>query len=168
MHSGKTGFFLFTLALTPCSFAQRIDFARDIQPVFDKSCYGCHGEKRQMAGLRLDSRSSVLAKSVHPGKAAESELYRRVAGIGDQARMPMGGKLDPGSSIASVSGSMRERIGPRPPPPRWRRTGVSCPLCAPPCREPLKTRSTGLSWRGWRRKGSDPRPKPTASRCCAG
>ncbi len=95
MHSGKTGFFLSALALAPCSFAQRIDFARDIQPVFAKSCYGCHGEKRQMAGLRLDSRLSVLAKSVHPGNAAESELYRRVAGIGDQARMPMGGKLDP-------------------------------------------------------------------------
>ncbi|MDQ2901843.1 MAG: DUF1549 and DUF1553 domain-containing protein, partial [Acidobacteriota bacterium] len=30
---------------------------------------------------------------MHPGKASESILYARVAGIGDQARMPMGGKL---------------------------------------------------------------------------
>jgi hypothetical protein len=43
-----------------------------------------------MAGLRLDSKKSALAKVIVAGKAGASELYRRVAGIGDQARMPMG------------------------------------------------------------------------------
>jgi len=71
---------------------QKIDFVRDIQPIFAASCAGCHGAKKQAAGLRLDSKKIALGKVIKPGQAAESELYRRVAGIGDQARMPMGGK----------------------------------------------------------------------------
>jgi len=71
------------------------DFVKDIQPIFAKSCYTCHGEKTQMAGMRLDSRESVMAKEIKPGSSAESELYQRVAGLGEHARMPMGGKLEP-------------------------------------------------------------------------
>jgi mono/diheme cytochrome c family protein len=69
----------------------RVDFVRDIQPIFRASCDGCHGAKKQMANLRLDSKQIALAKVIIPGKAGESTLYQRVAGIGDQARMPMGG-----------------------------------------------------------------------------
>jgi len=75
--------------------AAKIDFAKDVQPIFRKSCYGCHGEKAQLGGLRLDSKQIALSKEIQPGNAAKSALYQRVAGIGDQARMPMGGKLEP-------------------------------------------------------------------------
>ncbi len=71
---------------------QAVNFARDIQPIFAASCAGCHGEKKQAAGLRLDSKAIALSKVIKPGNSAASELYRRVAGLGDQARMPMGGK----------------------------------------------------------------------------
>src|SRR5205085_11824136 len=78
----------------------QVDFTRDVQPIFAKSCYGCHGANKQMGGLRLDSKALAFAggqsgKSIQPSKAAESTLYQRVAGVGDQARMPMGRKLDP-------------------------------------------------------------------------
>jgi mono/diheme cytochrome c family protein len=80
------------LALSAQEPQQKIDFVRDIQPVFEKSCYGCHGAKSQMGGLRLDAKDSA-ARTIHAGKpAAESSLYARVAGLGDQPRMPMGGK----------------------------------------------------------------------------
>ncbi|MGA8596067.1 MAG: PSD1 and planctomycete cytochrome C domain-containing protein [Bryobacteraceae bacterium] len=75
------------------SSSGKVDFVRDIQPIFQKSCLMCHGPHTQMAGLRLDSKQTVLAKVVVPGKSAESHLYQRVAGIGDVARMPMGGRL---------------------------------------------------------------------------
>jgi mono/diheme cytochrome c family protein len=71
---------------------QKVDFVRDIQPIFATSCAGCHGAKKQAAGLRLDSPKIALAKVIKPGNAAASELYRRVAGLSEQARMPMGGK----------------------------------------------------------------------------
>lgn len=80
----------------------KIDFARDIQPIFAASCAGCHGEKKQAAGLRLDSKKIALSKVIVPGKAAESELYRRVAGHSDQARMPMGGKPLSAEQIALI------------------------------------------------------------------
>jgi len=85
----------------------KVDFATDIQPIFQKACYSCHGPNQQMAGLRLDSKKLALAggqsgRCVIPGNAANSILYQRVAGLGDQARMPMGSKpLDP-SEIALI------------------------------------------------------------------
>jgi mono/diheme cytochrome c family protein len=72
---------------------KKVDFVRDVQPIFERSCLACHGPNTQMAGLRLDAKQSVFAKAVVPGNSAESALYRRVAGIGDVARMPMGGRL---------------------------------------------------------------------------
>ena len=71
----------------------KVDFVRDVQPIFTRSCIACHGPKNQMAGLRLDAKQAVFAKVVIPGSSADSALYRRVAGIGDIARMPMGGRL---------------------------------------------------------------------------
>ena len=81
----------------PAETSPRVDFLRDIQPVFQASCISCHGSEQQMAGLRLDSRSLALAggqsgRAIEPGDADGSLLLQRVAGLGDQARMPMGGK----------------------------------------------------------------------------
>ncbi|MBL8219954.1 MAG: DUF1549 domain-containing protein, partial [Bryobacterales bacterium] len=77
------------------------DFVKDIQPILERSCANCHGAKMQMGNLRLDAKASVVnGKVVVPGKAAESSLYQRVAGLGDQARMPMGGKPLDAAQIA--------------------------------------------------------------------
>src|SRR5262245_28083573 len=70
------------------------DFSRDVQPIFARACYGCHGPESRLAGVRLDSRASALAKVIRPGKSTESVLLTRVNGQGGQPRMPMGGKLD--------------------------------------------------------------------------
>ena len=56
------------------------DFTHDIQPVFEKSCYGCHGAANQSAGLRLDSRDAVIGKVVKPSDSAHSELYKELRG----------------------------------------------------------------------------------------
>jgi mono/diheme cytochrome c family protein len=77
----------------PVSTVKKIDFVKDVQPIFTRSCVACHGPNTQMAGLRLDAKQAVMAKVVVPGSSAESALYKRVAGIGDVARMPMGGRL---------------------------------------------------------------------------
>ncbi len=89
---GFVGVFVALNCWQPTVAQQKVDFARDIQPIFAASCAGCHGEKKQSGGLRLDSKAIALAKVIKPGNAAASELYRRIAGLGDQARMPMGGK----------------------------------------------------------------------------
>ncbi len=48
--------------------AQQPDFVRDIQPIFEQACYQCHGAKKAMAQLRLDSRKLAL-KVIVPGKS---------------------------------------------------------------------------------------------------
>jgi mono/diheme cytochrome c family protein len=75
--------------------APKVDYQKDIQPILEKNCYSCHAAASQMSGLRLDSRQAFLAggangKIVVPGKAADSTLYKRVAGIGGLTRMPFG------------------------------------------------------------------------------
>ncbi len=77
--------------------APKVDFARDIQPIFADSCYGCHGPKSQLGGLRLDDRAAALAggqsgKVILPGDPAGSLILKRIAGEGGLTRMPMGGK----------------------------------------------------------------------------
>ena len=41
--------------------AAKVDFERDIKPVLDKNCSGCHGAKAQMGGLRLDAKNTAMA-----------------------------------------------------------------------------------------------------------
>jgi hypothetical protein len=47
---------LLAAALFPLS-AQ--DFTKDVQPIFERRCQGCHGPTQQMSNLRLDSRTSM-------------------------------------------------------------------------------------------------------------
>lgn len=97
MRSGLLG--ILGVVLSSTVWADSPDFVRDVQPVLSRSCEKCHGSKMQMGGLRLDAKAAAL-KVIRPGDAAASELYKRVAGIGDQARMPMGGKPLPEAEIA--------------------------------------------------------------------
>src|SRR6476620_7502209 len=77
---------LFFLALTvqleaqtggrlPGSASHEVEYERDVRPIFQEKCYGCHGPALQMNGLRLDDRSAALAGSysgpvIRPGKSA--------------------------------------------------------------------------------------------------
>lgn len=77
--------------------SRQVDFVRDIEPIFKNSCYSCHGPEKQSSNLRLDNKQAALAgglsgKSIVPGKAVESLLFRRVAGLGDDAQMPLKGE----------------------------------------------------------------------------
>ena len=72
-------------------------FESRVRPLLIEKCQGCHGEKIAEAGLRLDSRRSLMAGGddgpvVVPGDAAKSRLVaavRRVGGL----EMPPDGKL---------------------------------------------------------------------------
>ena len=58
---------------------KQVDFARDVFPIFRRSCIECHGPEKQEADLRLDQRESTLESgSVEAGKPGDSELLRRI------------------------------------------------------------------------------------------
>lgn len=59
----------------------KIDFAKDILPIFDQSCVKCHGPEKQKGKFRLDNKEALFKKdstAVIPNDAAKSDLYRRI------------------------------------------------------------------------------------------
>jgi mono/diheme cytochrome c family protein len=78
-----------------------VDFARDIQPIFEANCYACHGLKKQQSDFRLDQRAAALrggseGPAIVRGKGAESPLIERVASYDpDIAMPPKGDRLTP-------------------------------------------------------------------------
>jgi mono/diheme cytochrome c family protein len=80
--------------------AASVEYARDIQPIFEARCYSCHGNKVQTHGLRLDRRSSPLkggdsgAPAIVPGSSASSLLVRYVSGTDRVVMPPVGDRLD--------------------------------------------------------------------------
>ena len=76
--------------LPPASTKQGVTYATDIQPIFEKSCYPCHGPKtaKPKGKLRLDSLEAVLkggedGPAIVPGDSAKSTLVANVAHLGD-------------------------------------------------------------------------------------
>ena len=71
-----------------------VDFVRDVQPIFKKKCYACHGEDKQKSGLRLDIRSQAFrggdgyGASIVPARPGDSPLMHAVLGTNDVERMP--------------------------------------------------------------------------------
>jgi hypothetical protein len=110
--------------LPPAAAKKGLTFEKDIKPLFEASCFRCHGEERQKGGLRLDSLKATLEggedrKVVVPGKIKESSLLVSVSGLDPESAMPPkkkgpggpggpGGKGKPGGP----SGPGRDR---RPP-----------------------------------------------------
>ena len=71
----------------------KIDFARDIQALFEANCYKCHGPEKQKSEFRLDVKAAALKGGDHgqdiiPGRSAESPLIHYVAGLVEDMRMP--------------------------------------------------------------------------------
>jgi hypothetical protein len=87
----------------------RPDFARDVLPILSDKCFQCHGpdEKARKADLRLDRKEDALQPPmIVPGKAAESEVYKRIVTTEARELMPpakSNKKLTP-AEIATLKG----------------------------------------------------------------
>ena len=58
-----------------------IAFARDVWPILDARCIGCHGPQKQKGGVRLDKRESAMeggdsGKIIVPGNACRRMVRR--------------------------------------------------------------------------------------------
>ena len=95
----RTALCLLSIALILPAQDRAISFKKDIQPVFEKSCWNCHSNSVQLSKLSLATREAALKGGEHgasivPGSAEKSRLYRLVAGL-DKPSMPIGGKISP-------------------------------------------------------------------------
>jgi mono/diheme cytochrome c family protein len=84
-----------------------VDFARDIQPILQNTCYECHGPKKTKAQLRLDSAAGLkkggeTGAIITPGNSEQSLIVRRLLGLDDEDRMPKDGDPLPAAQIALI------------------------------------------------------------------
>ncbi len=87
-------------AQLPPPASRKVDYERDVRPIFAASCQSCHGPKKQKGGLVLHRKAAALAggddgPAIVPGKSAESRLIRYVAGLDDDHPMPPEGSGKP-------------------------------------------------------------------------
>src|SRR5215475_11857205 len=95
-----------TLGIVTCAFLARaaevdisklpaasdrkgVTYAKDIKPIFEKTCFKCHGAEKQKGKLRVDSLEAALkggedGKVIEPGNSAKSTLVHNVSRIGDE------------------------------------------------------------------------------------
>lgn len=86
--------------LPPAAKKDGVTFAKDIKPIFEKSCVKCHGAEKQKGKLRLDSLEATLkggedGEILKKGKSAESDLVLSIARLDEDSAMPPEGKADP-------------------------------------------------------------------------
>jgi Protein of unknown function (DUF1553)/Protein of unknown function (DUF1549)/Planctomycete cytochrome C len=78
----------------PPAFVGSVEFAKDIRPILERSCWKCHGPDKSKGGLRLDEAKAALAGGnsgpvIQIGEnAAQSKLLILVAGLDAELRMP--------------------------------------------------------------------------------
>ncbi|MBI4603701.1 MAG: DUF1553 domain-containing protein [Planctomycetes bacterium] len=90
----------------------KVDFAREIKPLFSDRCYACHGPdaSARKARLRLDLSEGPFGDRggkgpvIRPGDPAASELYRRITAADPSERMP------PPDSKLALSAAEVERV----------------------------------------------------------
>ena len=130
-----------------------VDFNRDIRPIFNANCMGCHGGVKQASNVSFSYREQVLGKgksgrpTVVPGSPQASELMTRVTAKDPDVRMPLnaaplGFPASPEELAINADGSP---IRMAPPPLRRCHTRAAAvhpvPLCLPPCRTSSQPRA---------------------------
>src|SRR6476660_6378643 len=81
------------LAQLPPPASHTVNFAAEVQPIFESSCIKCHGRGKEKGGFRLDTRETFLkggdsGPAVVTGKSAESLLISLVQGFDPDSVMP--------------------------------------------------------------------------------
>src|SRR5947207_862621 len=104
--------------LPPPADKKGVTYAKDIRPIFEASCFRCHGEEKQKGDLRLDSLQAVLkggedGKVIVPGASKKSLLVIAAARIDDETAMPP--KPKPGGPGGNRPGGPGGRGGPGGP-----------------------------------------------------
>lgn len=100
---------LFTLP--SISFADDIQFNRDVRPILAENCFACHGfdAKARKGKLRLDVPEDAYAEHlsgipIHPGDLKRSEVWQRITSADPELVMP------PPTSNKKLTAEQKETI----------------------------------------------------------
>ena len=84
---------------------QRVDFNRDVRPIFNSQCMSCHGGVKQAGNVSFSYREQALGKGksgrpvIVPGNPRVSELMARITSTDPEIRMPLHGAPLPQTQI---------------------------------------------------------------------
>jgi mono/diheme cytochrome c family protein len=84
-----------------------VDFVRDVKPILEASCFGCHSGPSPKSQLRLDSRAGAIkgglgGPAIVAGNSEASRLVHRVEGRGNEKQMPLAGTPLRAEQIATL------------------------------------------------------------------
>lgn len=84
-------------ALLPPPAAGQVDFARDIQPIFEASCVQCHARGKSKGAFSLETRTDFIeggdsGPAAISGKSAKSYVVEMISGLNPEVVMPKKGK----------------------------------------------------------------------------
>ena len=85
------------VAQLPAPATKPVDFARDIQPIFEASCVQCHARGKSKGNFSLETRDDFLfggdsGPPAEAGKSAESYAVEMISGLNPDIVMPQKGK----------------------------------------------------------------------------
>ncbi len=101
------------LVSLPAPASGQILFDRDVRPIFEQSCFRCHGPEKPKSRFRLDLRSEALkggddnTNDIVPGRSDRSKLIFYVAGLDKDIQMP---PPDRGQPLTPVAGRRAARV----------------------------------------------------------
>ena len=83
----------------PAPAPVQIDFARDIKPILEHSCFRCHGPEKPRSNFRLYERAAALkggenGVDIFPGNSAKSPMVAYVSELVEDMEMPPTEKRD--------------------------------------------------------------------------
>lgn len=78
---------------TPNGNEPKVNFWKDVYPIFEKHCLSCHGPKKQKGGFRVDSKPDFFATKernplVVPGQSSKSPLVAIISGQNKEIALP--------------------------------------------------------------------------------
>jgi hypothetical protein len=89
-----------TSRFDPSTNGMKVDFARQIKPLLERSCVACHGQERPRAHFRVDGRDAILSggesgtAAIVPGHSEQSLLVDYVSGRVPDSEMPPKARRD--------------------------------------------------------------------------
>ncbi len=83
----------------PVAAAHKVDFVKEVYPIFKSACFRCHGAEKQKGKYRMDTKEGAFkttennGPAIKPGDSKGSSVVLMVAGLIDEMLMPPpGGK----------------------------------------------------------------------------
>src|SRR2546423_190692 len=87
-----------------------VDFAHDVVPILKANCAKCHTNGTYKGSVSFDTRRDMVKKAAVPGKAAASEMIKRVTSSDPEERMPPEGPRLTDKQVATLKAWIDEGL----------------------------------------------------------